>query len=274
LLQVLLPTACASRRRRDVVVSDASYRARARKIVIDRSLVMGRRRIGICLAVAALLPACASRGPGLQGPEAENLFRSFSGTWDLDEGSSGDPPILAQPPLRRPSDDAAGGDDDGGGGGGRAGGTTAGRGGAGGARRDPPGGRNDGLPPRGRFGRPIDTGAIFAASELARTRPASIELALTDSLFLARYEAGVTTRVPMNGTEVQIEVNSRPARAWVEWREGRPRLTWVIEDGGHITDRFEVLPTGRLALSRLYNSGFGGDVEVRFVYSRRDGAGQ
>jgi hypothetical protein len=77
----------------------------------------------------------------------------------------------------------------------------------------------------------------------------------------------------MNGTEVEIDVNRRPARAWVEWKEGRPRITWVIDDGGLVTDRFEVLPTGRLALSRLFNNGFGGDIEVRFVYSRRAGAG-
>jgi hypothetical protein len=110
---------------------------------------------------------------------------------------------------------------------------------------------------------------MFAASELARNRPRTIELVLSDSTFLADYADGLRTEVPMDGREVELQVNRQPAHARVEWRERKPRVTWEVEDGGHVTDRFEVLPTGRLALSRTFNNGFGSDVEVRFVYSRR-----
>jgi hypothetical protein len=236
---------------------------------------MSRRRIAISLTALALLSGCGGKGPGVRGPEAVDLFRSFSGTWELDEGSSSDEPAPGQPPGgvagRAPGAGVGGGE-------GRAGGTrgggTRGGGGRGGVGGFPgePGGAGDGFPGRGAFRGAIDTEAMFAASELARRRPATIELALSDSLFVADYEGGVKTEVPMTGEQVQMEVSRQPTKAWVEWREGKPRLTWEVEDGGHVTDRFEVLPTGRLALSRVFNNGFGGDVEVRFVYSRRSSA--
>ena len=71
----------------------------------------------------------------------------------------------------------------------------------------------------------------------------------------------------MNGDDAEVDVAGVPVTTTVSWKEGKPRLTWKVGQGGEVLDRYEVLPTGRLAISRAY-SGIAGDFEVRYVYSR------
>jgi hypothetical protein len=218
---------------------------------------MSRRATDLSLTLLVLFgtAACAAGGPGVQGPEASNLFRSYTGVWQLDEGSSGDVPDLVA------TRGVAGAGGRIGGGRGGEGGVPGGFGGRGG---------RGGLPGPG-VGGPVDPEVFRATAALARHRPASIELSLTDSVFLADYDGGVRTEVPMDGREVEVEVQGRQATARVEWKNVHPRVTWRIEGGGTVSDRFEVLPTGRLALTREI-TGLGEAREVRFVYSRRQAA--
>jgi hypothetical protein len=227
---------------------------------------MTRRGIALVLSVAALAgtAACARGGPGVSGPEALNLFRSYSGTWVLDEGWSSDVPALAD---GSPGFGRAGPEE---GGGGRGGGVIGGRGGAG-----VPGGfggrGGGGFPGRGPVG-PVDPEAMRATFALARTRPSTIRLDLSDSLFAADYEGGLETNAPMSGDEVDLDLNGRPARVRVAWKDAQPRLTWRVAEGGQVTDRFELLATGRLMITRVYSGGGGSAFEARFVYTRRQAA--
>ncbi len=104
---------------------------------------------------------------------------------------------------------------------------------------------------------------------LARARPRSIELELTDSTFTATYERGRRTEVPMNGDEVELELATWPTKAKVHWDDRIPRLRWSLDDGGVVTDRYEIVANDRLLVTRVFNAGRGGDVEVGFVYDRR-----
>jgi hypothetical protein len=109
---------------------------------------------------------------------------------------------------------------------------------------------------------------VRAATALARARPGSIQLDLSDSLFVADYEAGRRTAVPIGGEEIRVELAGAPARVKVAWQERRPSLRWLIEDGGEVTDSYEVLPSGRMLLTRVFRVGMSGPVEARFFYSR------
>ena len=212
------------------------------------------------LLIAGMLWAygCASGGPGVQGTEAASLFQSYSGRWLLDEAGSGDVAVPDQStagPAR-------------GGGGGRAGGRGGRGGGVGGGGR---GGGGAGIPGSGTGAGAaglFNAGAVRAATALARARPASIQLDLSDSLFVAEYEGGGRTAVPMSGEEVGLELGGAPARVNVEWQDGRPSLRWVIEDAGRVTDSYEVLPSGRMLLTRVFRVGISGDVEARFFFNR------
>jgi hypothetical protein len=115
---------------------------------------------------------------------------------------------------------------------------------------------------------PVDPDGLRATVALGRNRPATIELELSDSLFVADYDGGVRTEVPMTGQGIEMEVSGHPTEASVEWKNGHPRLIWKPKEAGEVSDRFEVLPTGRLALTREI-SGIGEQRVARFVYSRK-----
>ena len=111
--------------------------------------------------------------------------------------------------------------------------------------------------------------AMQATAALARSRPRRIELELTDSTFAATYARGGRTEVPMNGDRVELELATWPTKAKVEWDDRIPRLRWWLDDGGVVSDRYELVADDRLLITRVVNLGFGGDVEVRFVYDRQ-----
>ena len=233
---------------------------------------MSGRKASFFLSLAALasLTSCAG-GPGVQGPEAQTLYSSYSGSWLLDEGSSSDAPAVT-PPRQTQGGRAQGG----GGGGGTRGGTGGGGTRGGGGRTG--GGTGGtvgpgGLPgPQDNVRRPslrdiFDADALRAVAEIARARPTKVELKLNDSLFVVAYDTTVSAEAPMTGEDAELEIAEFPVKANVSWKEGKPRLTWKVGSGGEVIDRYEVLPTGRLAISRAY-SGIAGDFEVRYVYSR------
>ena len=104
---------------------------------------------------------------------------------------------------------------------------------------------------------------------LARARPARIELQLSDATFAASYAGGGRTEVPMNGDEIELDFVDWPTEAKVEWDDRRPTLVWNLEDGGEVEDRYELAADNqRLIVTRTFDIGFGGEVEVRFVYDR------
>jgi len=213
------------------------------------------------LAVGGLLTACAGGGPGVQGPEAMVLFDDYSGTWVLDEDASEEIPTAGQAGARARGQ-ARGGGGFGGGGGGRGGGSFGGGGGFGGFSGG--GGRGGGVPPDA-----FDPEAMQATMTLARVRPGRIVLELTDSTFSATYARGRRTEVPMNGAEVELEFVTWPTKAKVQWDDRVPRIRWVLDKGGVITDRYEIVAADRLVLTRTFSAGPGGAVEVRFAYDRR-----
>ncbi len=207
------------------------------------------------LAVGGLLAACAGGGPGVQGPEAMVLFDDYSGTWVLDEDASEEIPTAGQAGARARGQARGGGGFGGGGsfgGGGGFGGFSGG------------GGRGGGVPPDA-----FDPEAMQATMTLARVRPGRIELELTDSTFSATYARGRRTEVPMNGDEVELEFVTWPTKAKVQWDDRVPRIRWVLDKGGVITDRYEIVVVDRLVLTRTFSGGPGGAVEVRFAYDRR-----
>ena len=104
---------------------------------------------------------------------------------------------------------------------------------------------------------------------LARARPGRIQLALTDSTFVATYARGRRIEVPMTGDEVELDLATWPTKARVQWDDRVPRLKWSFDEGGVVTDRYELVAHDRLLLTRVFNAGRGDDVEVHFVYDRR-----
>lgn len=204
------------------------------------------------LAVVTVITSCGGGGPGVEGPEAQSLFRSYSGMWVLDRDASDEASSAEQPGAR-----GRGGNDPFGGIGGRSGGGVGGdRGGFGGRGRFGPGGG----------GNPE---AMQATMALARTRPTSIQLELNDSTLVAVYVRGRRTEVPMDGSEVELELVAWPTKAKVEWDDLQPRIRWRLEDGGDVTDHFELVSDDRLLVTRVFNMGFGGGVEVHFAYDRQ-----
>lgn len=103
---------------------------------------------------------------------------------------------------------------------------------------------------------------------LARARPRRIQLELTDSTFAATYARGRRTQVPMNGDEIELDLATWPTKVKVQWDDRIPRLRWSLDDGGVVIDRYEIVANDRLLVTRVFNAGRGGDVEVRFVYDR------
>lgn len=103
---------------------------------------------------------------------------------------------------------------------------------------------------------------------LARARPRRIQLELTDSTFAATYARGRRTQVPMNGDEIDLDLATWPTKVKVQWDDRIPRLRWSLDDGGVVIDRYEIVANDRLLVTRVFNAGRGGDVEVRFVYDR------
>lgn len=69
--------------------------------------------------------------------------------------------------------------------------------------------------------------------------------------------------VPMLGDEVELDLATWPTKAKVEWDGLSPRLKWSLEDGGVVTDRYEIVADDRLLVTRVFNTGRGGDVEAR-----------
>ena len=203
----------------------------------------GRFTQAMLLAVVGLLAACSGAGPGVQGPEAMVFFDDYSGRWVVDEDASEEIPTAGQA-------------------GARARGQARGGGGFGGFSGS--GGRGVGVPPDA-----FDPEAMQATMTLARVRPGRIVLELTDSTFSATYARGRRTEVPMNGDEVELEFVTWPTKAKVQWDDRVPRIRWVLDKGGVITDRYEIVAADRLVLTRTFSAGPGGAVEVRFAYDRR-----
>ena len=221
----------------------------------------GRLVAGFGLLASTLVLGCGGGGPGVEGPEAVALYESFNGTWVLDEELSDDPTRLGagQRGVAR-------------GGGGR-GGDVGGRGGRGGRRGGRGGGRGGGdFGGRGGggFGGPggMNPEAIQETMRLARTRPRQIHMELTDSLLVVSYTPGGRVAVPMMGDEVELTEAAWPTKAKVDWDDLMPRLEREVDDGGTVTDHYELVRPDRLVLTRTVDVGTGGNRELRFIYQR------
>jgi hypothetical protein len=226
-----------------------------------------------CWAVVTLaVTACGGGGPGVQGVEAARLFADYSGVWLLDTLSSDEAsrPVGPRGGGGRGSDDPFGGG--GGGRGGRGappggvpppgGGGFGGRGGDGGF-----GGAGGG---RGPAGPSINMAAMEATMNLALSRPMRIELELTDSLFVVSHTPGTTVGLPMKGDEVEVDLAGWPTKATVKWDDRRPRVERVVDEGGRVVDRYELVAPDRLLVTRELEGGAGGEMELRFVYDRAE----
>jgi len=196
-----------------------------------------------------LLAACArGRGPGIEGPQANDLFASYSGSWVIYTPASIDPIAYGGPIPRPPANSGVAGRASGGGPG-----ATSGT------------GRGSDVGPRRVT---YDSGAWAVIQRMARTRPAKMELALTPELFSLRLDEEEPMLVPMQGDEVEIEREGRVVGTALRWEEGRPRLERSIENEGKVVDRFEALASGRLMVSRRFEGSLLGPQELRFVYTR------
>ena len=200
--------------------------------------------------LAALGTGCAG-GPGVEGVEADRLFRSYSGVWVLDPEES-DPldtvgEETGRDAPRVPFSDPFGGGFP-----------------AAGGRRGGPGGSFGG---GGRGGAIDDRSAIQATLALARMRPERFRLELDDSTFVASDARGRRTVVPSDGTRVQLSDGPAPVEARLRWDDRVPTLEREVDGGGRITDRFEL--TGeRLVVIRRVQPRRGRSIEVRTVYLR------
>jgi hypothetical protein len=204
---------------------------------------------------ALLVTGCAG-GPGVEGVDADRLFRSYSGVWTLDTetsdplGAVGDEAVRDAP--RGPASDPFGGGFP-----------------AAGGRRGNPGGAFGG---RGRGGMVDDPGAIRATLALARMRPERLRIELDDSTFATSDARGRRTAVPTDGEEVELVGEPAPVRAKVRWDDRVPTLEREVEGGGRIADRFELVEPDRLVVTRRVQPRRGRSIELRSVYVRASGS--
>lgn len=232
-----------------------------------RSRFMAALSVGGALSV---LTACGGGSPDLSLPAAQTLFADYSGSWVLDTIASDAPPA---PPEQRGQGGAQGGDPFGGagaaGGRGRAGGGMA-PGGAGGR-----GGAGGGMAPGGRGGRggPGQAGgdAMQATRHLmaaARQRPERITVALDEKTFTVDPSPAGRAAVPVSGDAIDLPNRPWPTKAKVQWDDLSPRLEVSFDQGGKITDRFEVVNRDRLIVTRSFEVARQGSVEIRYAYDR------
>jgi hypothetical protein len=95
-----------------------------------------------------------------------------------------------------------------------------------------------------------------------------MKLNLTPQLFSLQLDDEEPMQVPMSGDEVGIEREGRTVGTVLRWEERKPRLERSVEYGGKIVDRFEVMPSGRLMVSRRFEGSTLDQQELRFVYDR------
>ena len=221
---------------------------------------------GFASATAAVLVLAACSGaPGVEGPEAADLFDEYSATWVLDSRASDAIPELSDfdPGRRGP---------------GRSGpvGPRPPRGSGGG----PPGGGGVGPPAgagipgggRGAFGRfdPEASEALRAFRSVAEQRPGRITLALDDSLFSAKTASGCAV-VPMDGETVDLPGREWATTAKLEWEDLAPELQQTFGSAGEIVTRFEVVDRTRLIVTRRVRIGWIDEFRARFIYDREEG---
>ena len=207
-----------------------------------------------------VLAACASGGPGVEGPAAQALFNRWNGTWSLDTESSEDPAEalsdLASSSGNVPQQGQAVGR--GGGGKGGGGGRGGGRGGRGGGGRG-----GDTAPPQ----RSVSRAGFGLLLTLGRQVPQTLAFQLTDSLFVLATTPGSRISLPMDGEKLELANQSAMVEAKVSWNEQIPTVEREVEGAGGIKDRFELLAADRLLLTRRVSVG-PESASIRLVFDR------
>lgn len=209
--------------------------------------------------IILLVTACAHhRAP--RGPEAEVLFRLYSGDWVLDADASAPPPaIVGSIQFYK---------------------VTAG---AGGPVLGPP------PCPPGRLcaDRPKSSGddesdSSDSASDslrssiyrkLAASRPPRLTLLFTRSVFhVAPSALGTPIELPMDAEKraVDHDLGDVGITVWSGWRGDSPTLTISVGDEFRISDTYELAGDGSLVITRETGGGwsFFPEETPRFVYRR------
>ena len=201
-----------------------------------------------------IVAACASGGPGVEGPAAQALFNRWNGEWALDVDSSDDPAKALSEMGRGQGDGTRQGLSAG-----RGGGQRGGRGGGGRG-----GGGRGGTAASPRLVSRAGTDLVLA---LGQQRPQTLSLELTDSLFVVATTPGSRLSLPMDGEKLDVPSQAAEMEVKVSWQDQSPTIERTVDGVGGIYDQVELVANDRLLLTRRVTLG-SESTSVRYVFDR------
>jgi len=119
-----------------------------------------------------------------------------------------------------------------------------------------------------------DSVRTHAQSTLTGTRPNRLTIQFTDrALHLSGTGPGYPLALPLDSRDQTLDhlFGDVEITAWVAWDELVPVVEFSIEDGGWISDRYEITPDGTLTVTRTTgHDATSTGPSARFSYTRAD----
>ena len=221
--------------------------------LLSLALAAGARVKDLVLATAALiLMTACTQYQAPNGPEAAAAFEPYNGTWVLDSDASDPAPERLAPLVvigRTTTEECI----------------LSVRAGA---------WSYDRCETRHREISSPDSATVRTYTELASARPERLTLEFTArSLHIS--DTGLTSplTLPLNGSDQTLDhpFGDIEITAWVAWDKLIPFVELSIEDGGWVSDRYEVTPDGNLAVTRtIGHLVTPTEPLAQFIYTRAD----
>ncbi len=221
--------------------------------LLSLALATGARVKDLVLATAALiLMSSCTQYQAPSGPEAAATFERYNGTWILD-GDASDPAPERLAPLvvigRTTTEECI----------------LSVRAGA---------WSHDRCETRHREISSPDSATVRTYTELASARPERLTLEFTGRS-LQISDTGLTSplTLPLNGSDQTLDhpFGDVEITAWVAWDKLIPFVELAIEDGGWVSDRYEVTPDGNLTVTRtIGHLVTPTEPLAQFIYTRAD----
>ena len=119
-----------------------------------------------------------------------------------------------------------------------------------------------------------DSARVRVHSALASARPERLTMEFTDiSLHIFNTYLGSPLTLPLDGADRKLDhhYGDIEITAWVAWDKLIPFVELSIEDGGWVSDRYEVTPDGNLAVTRtIGHLVTPTEPLAQFIYTRAD----
>lgn len=119
-----------------------------------------------------------------------------------------------------------------------------------------------------------DSTRALIRSTIANARPERLTLEFTDqALHISGTGPGSPLTLPLDSSDQTLDhpFGDIELTAWVSWDELAPVVEFSIEDGGWVSDRYEIVPDGTLTVTRSTGHYVTpAEPLARFVYARAD----